>query len=117
MNRPKPCISHIVSGNQKVGVTKRKADVWGGLDDDFNEMLDTLKKRIKKGLLVKYMRPNGLFEDNKVVGYIEYNQERDAHDIVIDGKPYTWAALEQNISTFEGHKIKIEFADIRDKLD
>jgi len=116
-------IEFIIFANGKsliateVGVTNRKAKVWGGLDDDFDEMLDTLKKRIKRELLVKYMRPDGLFADNKVVGYIEYNQERGAHDIIIDGKPYTWAMLEQNISTFEGYKIKIEFAGIEEELD
>jgi len=54
---------------------------------------------------------------NKAVGYIEYNRERDACNVVIDGKPYTWAELERNIRAHEGWKIKIEFGDVGDELD
>jgi len=97
--------------------TKHKADVYGELDDDFNEMLETLTERIKKTLSVTYMQPDGYIAGDKAVGYIEYNQERDACDVIIDGKPYTWAELEKNISGRESFKIKIEFGDIGDELD
>ena len=101
----------------EIGKTKRKADVHGELDDDLGEMLETLKRRIKKVLSVKYMEPSGYISKNKAVGYIEYNPERDRHEIIIDGKPYTWAELEKNISAHEGWKIKIEFGDVGDELD
>jgi len=101
----------------EIGETKRKVDVFGKLDDDFNEMLETLMERIKKALSVTYMKPNGYFAGNKAVGYIEHNRERNACDIIIDGRPYTWAELEKNISAHEGFKIKIEFGDIGDELD
>jgi len=97
--------------------TIRKADVWGSLDDDFDDMLDTLKKRIKKALSVKYMGTDGRIKDRKAVGYIEYDSTRDDHVVVIDGKPYTWEELGQSISTFEGWKIKIEFGSVGDELD
>ena len=101
----------------EIGKTKRKTDVSGELDDDFGEMLETLKKRIKKLVSVKYMGSDGYLSKNKAVGYIEYNHERDACDIIIDGNPYTWDELEKNISAREGWKIKIEFGDIGDELD
>jgi hypothetical protein len=63
------------------------------------------------------MKPDGYFTESKAVGYIEHNRERDACDIIIDGKPYTWPELEKNIRAHEGFKIKIEFGDIGDELD
>ena len=63
------------------------------------------------------MNPEGYIAGGKAVGYIEYNRERDACDVVIDGKPYTWAELERNIRAHEGWKIKIEFGDVGDELD
>jgi hypothetical protein len=122
----KPCefdIEFIIFATGKsltateIGKTKRKAEVWGNLDDDFSEMLDTLKKRIKKALFVKYMDPDRTIKDNKLVGYIEYNSERDDCDIVVDGEPYTWEELGRNVCTFEGWNIKIEFGDIGAELD
>ena len=101
----------------EIGTTKRKADVHGELDADLNEMLETLKRRIKKTLSTTYMEPSGYFAKSKAVGYVEYNHERNAHDIIIDGKPYTWSQLEKNISAHEGWKIKIEFGDIGDEFD
>jgi hypothetical protein len=101
----------------EIGKTKRKVDVDGELDADLNEMLETLKRRIKKALSTTYMEPSGYFADSKAVGYVEYNPERDAHDVIIDGKPYTWSELEKNISAHEGWKIKIEFGDVGDELD
>ena len=101
----------------EIGKTRRRVDVSGELDDDVNEMMETLKKRIKKALSVTYMNKDGYVSNTKAIGYIEYNHERDSHDIIIDGKPYTWAELEKNISAHEGWKIKIEFGDPHDELD
>lgn len=101
----------------EIGETKRKTDVYGDLDDEFDEMMDTLTEQIKRLLSVTYMRPDGYIESSKAVGYIEYNRERGIHEIIIDGKPFTWAELEKNISAHEGWKIKIEFGDIGDDLD
>ena len=101
----------------EIGKTKHKVGVYGELDADLNEMLETLKRRIKKTLSTTYMEPSGYFAKSKAVGYVEYNHERDAHDVIIDGKPYTWSELDKNISAHEGRKIKIEFAEISDELD
>ena len=96
----------------EVGETNRVVDVWGGLDDDFDVMLKTLDKRIRKALHVRYVDDKGRMKALKAVGYIRYNSERDAHDVIIDGKPFTWEELEKNISSHEGWKIKIEFGGI-----
>jgi hypothetical protein len=48
---------------------------------------------------------------------VSVNHERDAQDVVIDGKPYSWEELEKNISAHEGWKIKIEFASTGDELE
>jgi hypothetical protein len=101
----------------EIGKTRRRIEVFGELEDDENEMLKLLQKRIKKALSTVHMRPDGYFKDSKAVGYIEYNSERDAHDVIIDGKPYTWTELEKNISAHEGWQIKIEFGDVGDDLD
>jgi hypothetical protein len=80
-------------------------------------MLDTLEKRIKKELFVYYMDKNGLISKDKAVGYIDYNEDRDECDIIIDGLPYTWEDLEKNISAREGWNIKIEFTSSGDDFD
>lgn len=100
----------------EIGETKRKADVWGSLDDDFDEMLNALKERIKKALSVEYMDQHGRIKDHKLVGYIDYDSDLNECVIFVDGKPYTWDELGRNISAFEGYKIKIEFGSIGDEL-
>jgi len=116
-------IEFIIFGTGKsltateVGKTKRKADVWGSLDDNFNDMLIMLEKRIKKVLSFKYMDPHGRIKDQKLVGYIAYNSDLDECVVFIDGKPFTWGELGRNISAFEGWKIKIEFGGVGDELD
>jgi hypothetical protein len=96
----------------EIGETNRVVDVWGDLDDDFDEMMGLLEKRIRKSLSVRYMDANGNFKGNKVAGYVSYNREREAYDIIIDGKPYSWESLGRNIATHEGWKIKIELGSI-----
>ena len=116
-------IEFIIFGTGKsltayeIGKTKRKADVWGSLDDDFDEMLKTLKERIKEALSVEYMDQHGRIKDHKLVGYIEYDSDLDECVIFVDGKPYTWGDLGRNISAFEGWNIKIEFGSTCDELD
>ena len=78
----------------EIGDTKRKADVFGELDDDVNDMFKELRERIVKMLSTAYIDSEGYFIGSKAVGYIEYNHERKSCDIIIDGKPYTWAELE-----------------------
>ena len=101
----------------EIGKTKRKTDVRSTIDEDFFDMLEILKKRVKKLVSVKYMRPDGYMANSKAIGYIEYSNKRHGYDIVIDGRPYTWDELEKNLSMHGGWKIKIEFGDIGEELD
>jgi hypothetical protein len=117
-NNKKTCefeIDFMIFGTGKsltateIGEIKRKVDVWGNLEDDFSEMFDMLKTRIEKAMSVHYMQKDGTVRSDKLVGYIEFNHERNAHDIIIDGIPFTWEEIGKNISIHEGWKIKIEF--------
>ncbi|MDR2711758.1 MAG: plasmid pRiA4b ORF-3 family protein [Clostridiales bacterium] len=101
----------------EIGKRKRRADVYGKIEDDFNTMLETLKYRIKKALAARYMEKDGYISGSKAVGYIEYNPDFDVYNIIIDGTPYSWDELEKNIFSREGWKIKIEFASTGDELD
>ena len=101
----------------ETGKRKRKADVFGTLDDDFDSMLDTLMTRIKKALSVTYMDKDGHIKGDKAVGYVGYAHERGECNVIIDGLPYTFHDFEKIISSREGWKVKIEFASIGDELD
>ena len=116
-------IEFMITGTGKsltayeIGENKRKVDVWGSHEDDFNEMLRMLKARIEKALSVEYMDQHGKIKDQKLVGHIEYDSNLGECVIFVDGKPYTWAELGENIPIFEGWKIKIEFGDVGEELD
>ena len=99
------------------GETRYRSEVFGQLDGDFDELWKSLIRKIEGVLSVKYMGRDGYFKESKAAGYIEYNHERDAHDIIIDRKPYTWQELEKNISAHEGFRIKIEFYDSGDVVE
>ena len=49
--------------------------------------------------------------DSKAVGYVEYNDQTDGHDIIIDGRRFTAEQFQKNLAGHEGFQIKIEFAD------
>jgi len=101
----------------EVGKTRYKAEVFGAIDKGFDELWELLLRQIKGFLSVKYMSRGGYIIGGRAIGYIEYNHKRDAHDIVIDGKPYTWQELEKNITAHEGFRIRIEFFSSGDILD
>ena len=101
----------------EIGKLKRRADIRGELDDDFYELLETLKLRLKKAISVKYMDKNGYIKDDKAIGYIDYSGDRSTCDVVIDGKPYTWEQLEKSVTMREGWKVKIKFACAGDELE
>jgi hypothetical protein len=101
----------------ELGKEQRVVDVHGELEDDVDEMLETLTKRIKKSLSTVYMERDGYFKKDKAVGYVGYDEEEETCNIVIDGKPYTWEELFKNVSAREGWKIKIEFCSRGDELE
>ena len=80
-------------------------------------MLEKIKARIEKLLSARYIRPDGIFEGSYAAGYVEYNSERGDHDVIIDGKPFTWEQLGQNVAVHDGWNIKIEFTCSDEELD
>ena len=102
---------------REVGQTRYKADIFGEINYDFDKLWKLLIYKLEKLLSVKYMGRDGYFNYSKAIGYIEYNHLRDAQDIIIDGRPYSWQELEKNISAHEGFQIKIEFGDYDAFLD
>ncbi|MCL1983223.1 MAG: UPF0158 family protein [Clostridiales bacterium] len=106
-----------IRATEVVGTTCYKENVYGELSDRFEDMWSEMVRRLEKSLSKKYMGDDASFEDMKAVGYVDYNRIHDAYEVVIDGKAYTWAQLEKNLSMYEGWKIKIEFADMGDELE
>jgi hypothetical protein len=54
---------------------------------------------------------------DKIVGYVEYNDVTDKHDIIVDGRSLSMDDLEMNLATYEGFQVKIEFADATDDIE
>lgn len=73
----------------EVAPAKYECAVFGELDEDFGLMWSKLLKKLKKMMRVKYIVDNRWKKD-KVVGYINYNNCAEMHDVVIDGNPYSW---------------------------
>ncbi|MCL1809776.1 MAG: UPF0158 family protein [Clostridiales bacterium] len=106
-----------IHATEVVGTTRYKEAVYGEIDDSFEGMWVKLVSRLEKVLSKKYMGDDASIEDLKAVGYVEYNSIHEAYEVIIDGKAYTWAQLEKNLSVHEGWKIKIEFADMSEELE
>lgn len=101
----------------EIGKFKRRIKVHGELDADIGEMLQLLKKKIIKAINTKYIDERGYINNSIAEGYIDYNNKRGDHDVIIDGKPYTWEELKQNISSHEGWNVRIEFFDVDDVVE
>jgi len=99
------------------GKIKRRIQVQGEVNADFEKMLQLLKRKIIKALSTIHIDDRGVIQDGTAEGYIEYNSNREDYDIFIDGKPYTWEDLKKNISMHEGWTIKIEFGDFDDVVE
>lgn len=108
---------YIFEGGSKlsayeIGKTRLRAEVFGDSDDEFSYLLKKLSRRIERLLNEVFIEPDGSFINGRAVGYVDYNHERNDHDIVIDGKPFTWEQLKKNISAHEGWGITIEFGEV-----
>jgi hypothetical protein len=90
-------------------------DVYGKLEDSFLLMWEKLIKKITKMLSVKYIVDDS-WKNDRVVGYIKYNSKTERHDVVIDGKTYSWNELGTKLGTYEGFQIKIEISDITEDV-
>jgi hypothetical protein len=101
----------------ETGDSKYKCEVCGELDDSFFQMWTQLMERLEKMLSVKYITPDGRWNGMKLLGYLAYNNDSDACNVIIDGKAYTWEELGRIVATSEGFQIKIEIADPTDELE
>ncbi|MDR0622256.1 MAG: hypothetical protein LBJ61_10335 [Deltaproteobacteria bacterium] len=103
----------------EIGPSHYHCLVVGAMDRPFTEMWDELIRRLKKQISVKYVKKDGnLGKDQKAVGYLRYNKERDDLDYVVDGFPYPWYEfIAQHIDNYEGWQMKIEFIDSSDEVE
>jgi L-rhamnose mutarotase len=102
---------------KEIGKSKRRIQVHGELDADVGAMLQLLKRKIIKAINTKHIDESGYINNGIAEGYIEYNSKRKDHDVIIDGKPFTWEELKKNISSHEGWNIRIELNDVDDIVE
>ncbi|NLV22620.1 MAG: hypothetical protein GXY49_11665 [Syntrophomonadaceae bacterium] len=65
--------------------------------------------------------PNGMkytaLRDDEVVGRFEYNEmNEEIHNVVIDGKVFSWNQLGRILSAYEGFQFKLKIYDITDEV-
>jgi hypothetical protein len=72
---------------------------------------------IEKSIHTKYLDDKrGHFIGDTVIGSIGFDERSGDPRIIIDGKPVSWDTLKENIATYEGFRIKIEFIDSDEDL-
>ena len=64
---------------------------------------------------IKYINPDGSWD--RLVGKIECDVSCQECNVVVDGKPYKWEELKENVMSYEGFQIIIEFADPSDIVE
>ena len=89
--------------------------VLGKLDEDFKYLWNRLYYRLHEILFVKYIENDQWIED-RIVGYVAYNDETNRHDLIVDGKSYSWEEIGNHIGTYEGFQVKIEVIDPSDEV-
>ena len=63
------------------------------------------------------MRNLSGLKDDEVVGRFEYSEMNDGiHDVVIDGKVFSWNELGRILSDYEGFQFKLKIYDIKDDV-
>ena len=100
---------------REAGPTKYSCMVKGELDEDFYCMWAEMIERMKRKMVKKYINPDGSWDS--LVGNIEYNTEREELSVIVDGMAFTWEELKENVSTYEGWQIKIEFKDASERAE
>jgi len=101
----------------ETGKFKYKCEIYGEPGENFFQMWHRLMERLERMMSVKYIMPNGRWNNDRVLGYIEYNGDRGAYEVIIDGKPHTWEELGRNLSAYDGFQVKIEIADPTDDFE
>lgn len=92
-----------------------ECSILGELDEKFLVLWDKLLVKLKKMMTIKY-NVNDRWVKNLAVGRLEYNENSDFSDIIIDGKRIGWEELGSFLKRYESFQIKIEIADVTDDL-
>jgi hypothetical protein len=101
----------------EIGDSKYRCVVYGDPDEPFAKLWNKLLSRLTKAVNTTYLEEDGWIKNERAVGYIEYNDATDGHDIIIDGRCFSMDELEKNLAGREGFQIKIEFADSTDDIE
>lgn len=96
------------------GEAEYRCCVYGDLDENFMPVWFRLLDRLQKMLSVKYIE-KGRWTEDRVEGYVRWS-EKDGCEVVVDGVPYTWEELGENVSSYEGFRIRIEIVDATDEF-
>jgi len=117
-------------GYEAVEITKNnvpgyKVAILDGIDCDQDYLFYKLEAKIKYMLSKRYLQtdtyPNGMkytaLRDDEVVGRFEYNEmNEEIHNVVIDGKVFSWNQLGRILSAYEGFQFKLKIYDITDEV-
>ena len=88
------------------GPTRYKCEVEGDINADYKEMFSEMIRRLHKMLSLKYIE-YGTWVDYSVYGHIDYDNESEKYEIIVDGKPYTWEEIGKGLRNLDGFQIKI----------
>jgi len=99
----------------EVSPDEYECSIFGELDEEFPVMWNKLLVKLQKMLSLKYT-VDGNWAKDLAVGRLEYNEDSDYSDVVIDGKRVTWEDLGMFLNRYQGFQIKIEIADATDDL-
>jgi hypothetical protein len=117
-------------GYEALEITKNnspgyKVAILDDIDCDQDYLFFKLEAKIKYTLSKKYLKtgtyPNGMkytgLKDDEVVGRFEYSEVNDElHNVVIDGKVFSWKQLGRILSAYEGFQFKLKIYDITDDV-
>ncbi|MEG3070227.1 MAG: hypothetical protein RQM92_04760 [Candidatus Syntrophopropionicum ammoniitolerans] len=102
-----------------------KVAILDDLDCDQDYLFYKLEAKIKYTLSEKYLQtntyPNGIkhtrLKEDEVVGRFEYNETNDEiHNVVIDGKVFSWEQLGEMLNAYEGFQFKLKIYDITEDI-
>jgi hypothetical protein len=92
-----------------------ECSIFGEIEEKFPTMWNKLLERLSKMLSRKYY-VNANWVNDLAVGRLEYNENSDFSDVVIDGKRVSWEDLGVFLGRYQGFQIKIEIADATESL-
>jgi len=82
------------------------------------ESRQNMKKSMEEYSKGEYLTFEEVFEGgDRVIGRIEYNEERDTPLLIIDGKSITWEELGKMMMSYEGFQFRLDIADITEEFE